>query len=301
MTDNRRGLWYGAAAYLMWGLFPLYWTLLEPSGALEILDHRIVWSLVFTAVLLGARRQWPALRAALRSGRAALILTAAAMLISINWATYIYGVNSGHVVETSLGYFINPLVSVALGVLVFRERLRPVQWAAVAIAVVAVAVLTVDYGRPPYIALTLAFTFAFYGLLKKVVRVGPVEGLAIESGVLTVPALAMLGYFAVQGDLTFGTVSPLHTVLLMLAGVVTAVPLLAFATGARMIPLSTMGLLQFIAPVMQFALGLLVFSEPMPAGRLVGFALVWLALTLFTIDLLRRRRAPVLTTAAIVP
>ncbi len=301
MTDNRRGLWYGAAAYLMWGLFPLYWTLLEPSGALEILDHRIVWSLVFTAVLLGARRQWPALRAALRSGRAALILTAAAMLISINWATYIYGVNSGHVVETSLGYFINPLVSVALGVLVFRERLRPVQWAAVAIAVVAVAVLTVDYGRPPYIALTLAFTFAFYGLLKKIVRVGPVEGLAIESGVLTVPALAMLGYFAVQGDLTFGTVSPLHTVLLMLAGVVTAVPLLAFATGARMIPLSTMGLLQFIAPVMQFALGLLVFSEPMPAGRLVGFALVWLALTLFTIDLRRRRRAPVLTTAAIVP
>jgi len=301
VTDNRRGLWYGAAAYLMWGLFPLYWTLLEPSGALEILDHRIVWSLVFTAVLLGARRQWPALRAALRSGRAALILTAAAMLISINWATYIYGVNSGHVVETSLGYFINPLVSVALGVLVFRERLRPVQWAAVAIAVVAVAVLTVDYGRPPYIALTLAFTFAFYGLLKKIVRVGPVEGLAIESGVLTVPALAMLGYFAVQGDLTFGTVSPLHTVLLMLAGVVTAVPLLAFATGARMIPLSTMGLLQFIAPVMQFALGLLVFSEPMPAGRLVGFALVWLALTLFTIDLRRRRRAPVLTTAAIVP
>jgi len=301
VTDNRRGLWYGAVAYLMWGLFPLYWTLLEPSGALEILDHRIVWSLVFTAVLLGARRQWPALRAALRSGRAALILTAAAMLISINWATYIYGVNSGHVVETSLGYFINPLVSVALGVLVFRERLRPVQWAAVAIAVVAVAVLTVDYGRPPYIALTLACTFAFYGLLKKVVRVGPVEGLAIESGVLTVPALAMLGYFAVQGDLTFGTVSPLHTVLLMLAGVVTAVPLLAFATGARMIPLSTMGLLQFIAPVMQFALGLLVFSEPMPAGRLVGFALVWLALTLFTIDLLRRRRAPVLTTAAIVP
>lgn len=301
MTDSRRGLWYGAAAYLMWGLFPLYWTLLEPSGALEILDHRIVWSLVFTALLLGTRRQWPALRAALRSARTALILTAAAVLISINWATYIYGVNSGHVVETSLGYFINPLVSVALGVLVFRERLRRVQWAAVAIAVVAVAVLTVDYGRPPYIALTLAFTFAFYGLLKKIVRVGPVEGLAIESGVLTVPALGMLGYFAVQGDLTFGTVSPLHTVLLMLAGVVTAVPLLAFASGAGLIPLSTMGLLQFIAPVMQFALGLLVFSEPMPAGRLVGFVLVWLALTLFTVDLLRRRRAPVRNAVAIVP
>lgn len=297
MSDPRRGIWYGVAAYLIWGLFPLYWTRLKPAGPLEILDHRILWSLVFTALIVSVRRQWPALRAAIRTPRTALILVAAALLISVNWGTFIYGVNSGQVVQTSLGYFVNPLVSVALGVLVLGERLRRIQWVAVGLAVVAVVVLTIDYGRPPYIALTLAFSFGFYGLLKKVVRVGPTEGLVIESGVLAVPALGMLLVLNANGDAAFGHVSVLHTVLLVSSGVVTAVPLMFFAAAARLVPLSTIGLLQYLAPVMQFVLGLVVFGEPMPPSRLAGFALVWLALVLFTVDLLRRRRRELIAPA----
>ncbi|MBA3251355.1 MAG: EamA family transporter RarD [Geodermatophilaceae bacterium] len=292
MSESRRGVWYGVAAYGLWGLLPLYWALLEPSGALEILDHRILWSLAFTLLLVGVRRQWPALRAAVRSRRTLVILTAAAVLIAGNWGTYIYGVNSGQVVETSLGYFINPLVSVALGVLIFRERLRHPQWIAVGIGAVAVLVLAVDYGRPPYIALILAFTFGFYGLLKKIVAVPPVQGLAVESAVLAIPALISLGVLAARGQATFGTVSGPHTALIMLTGVMTAIPLLFFAAGAPRVPLSTMGLLQYLAPAMQFALGLTVFGEPMPPGRLIGFVLVWVALSVFTVDLLRHRRRP---------
>jgi len=286
----RRGISYGVAAYLLWGLFPLYWTLLEPAGSLEILGHRIAWSLVFTAVIVAVRRQWAAVRSAVRTRRTALILVAAALLISVNWGTYIYGVNSGQVVETSLGYFINPLVSVALGVLVFGERLRAIQLVAVGLAAVAVAVLTVDYGRPPFIALALAFSFGFYGLLKKLAPVGATEGLVIESAVLVVPAVGLLVLLHARGDAAFGEVSATHTGLMVLSGVVTAVPLMFFAAAARRVPLTLLGLLQYLAPVMQFALGLLVFREPLPPGRLVGFALVWLALAVFTADLLRRNR-----------
>jgi len=290
VSEGRRGIFYGIAAYLLWGLFPLYWTLLKPAGSLEILGHRIVWSLAFTAVIIAVRLQWTAVRSALRNRRTALILLGAALLISVNWGTYIYGVNSGQVVETSLGYFINPLVSVALGVVVFGERLRTSQWVAVGIAAVAVAVLTVDYGRPPFIALVLAFTFGFYGLLKKISPVGATEGLVIESAVLAGPALGLLLLLHEQGDAAFGGVSPAHTALMVFTGVVTAVPLMFFAAAARRVPLSTIGLLQYLAPTMQFALGLLVFREPMPAGRLAGFALVWLALAILTVDLLRRNR-----------
>lgn len=289
MGEYQRGVLYGAAAYLFWGLFPLYWTLLDPSGPLELLDHRIVWSLVVCLLFVAVGRRWRRLRAAVRDRRTLLILAAAAVLIAVNWGTYIYGVNSGQVVQTSLGYFINPLVSVALGVLIFRERLRLLQWVAVAIGAVAVIVLTVDYGGPPYIALVLAFTFALYGLLKKIVAVPALEGLTVESGVLVVPALLMLGVLAARGETTFGTVSVLHTALVVSAGVVTAIPLLLFAAGAPRVPLSTMGLLQYLAPAIQFALGLAVFDEPLPPGRLVGFALVWLALAIFTADLLRHR------------
>jgi len=206
-------------------------------------------------------------------------------------------VNSGQVVETSLGYFVNPLVSVALGVVVFRERLRTVQWVAVGIGLLAVVVLTVDYGRPPFIALTLAFSFGFYGLIKKLVSVGPTEGLAVESAVMTLPALVLLAVLTGRGTAAFGTVSALNTALLMLAGVVTAIPLLFFAAAARRVPLSTLGLLQYLAPLIQFVLGLVVFAEPMPPGRLAGFALVWLALIVLTVDLARNNRRPVLTPA----
>ncbi len=297
MTDPRRGIWYAVAAYLCWGLFPLYWTLLKPAGSLEILGHRIVWSLVFTAVIIAVRRQWTAVRSAVRTRRTALTLVAAALLISVNWGTYIYGVNSGQVVETSLGYFINPLVSVALGVVVFGERLRAVQWVAVGIATLAVAVLTIDYGRPPFIALVLAFSFGFYGLLKKITPVGATQGLVIESAVLAGPALGMLLLLHAQGDAAFGGVSAPHTALMVLTGIVTAVPLMFFAAAARRVPLTTIGLLQYLAPTMQFVLGLVVFHEPMPASRLAGFGLVWLALAVFTVDLLRRNRRELIAPA----
>lgn len=294
MPERRLGAFYGVAAYLLWGLFPLYWPLLQPAGAGEILGHRIVWSLVFTGLLIAVGRQWTAVAAALRHRRTALTLTAAAGLIAINWGTYIYGVNNGFVVETSLGYFINPLVSVVLGVLVFGERLRRWQWLAVGIAALAVVVLTVDYGRPPWLALILAFSFGFYGLLKKIAPVGAVQGLAIESAALFVPALVVLVLMHGRGEAEFGQVSVGHTALMISAGVATAVPLLFFAAAARRVPLVTMGLLQYIAPSMQLALGVFVFREPMPPGRLAGFVLVWAALAVFTIDSVRANRRSLL-------
>lgn len=293
MSEGRRGVLFGIAAYSLWGLFPIYWVLLRPASPLEILAHRFVWSLVFVTVLIALARNWSKLRAALRSRRTTLVLGAAAILIAANWFTYVYGVNNGFVVETSLGYFINPLVSVVLGVLVFRERLRPAQWAAVGLATIAVIVLTVDYGRLPYLALTLAFTFAFYGLLKKLAPVESVVGLAIESGVLALPAIAVLVVLSARGDLAFGQVSTGNTLLLLSAGVVTAVPLLFFASAARRVSLSTLGLLQYLAPTLQLILGVTVFQEAMPPVRLLGFSLVWLALVIFSLDgLWGRRPAP---------
>lgn len=294
MSDRRAGIVYGITAYFLWGLFPLYWRLLRPAGAVEILGHRIIWSLVFVVSLLVVRGRWPALRAAAGDRRTVWVLAAAACLIAVNWGTYIYGVNNDLVVETSLGYFVNPLVSVVLGVVVFGERLRRGQWIAVGIAVLAVVVLTVDYGRPPWLALTLAVSFGFYGLLKKIVTVRPAEGLAIESAVLVLPALLAVLLLQGRGDAAFGHVSAGHTVLMVSAGVATAVPLLFFAAAAPRVPLSTLGLLQYLAPTLQLVIGLAVFGEPMPAGRLAGFVLVWTALVVFSVDSLRAsRRLPV--------
>lgn len=281
---------FGIAAYTLWGLFPLYWPLLKPAGPLEILAHRFVWSLVFVAVLIGIGRNWAKLRAVFRSRRTTLILAGAALLIAANWFTYIYGVNNGLVVETSLGYFINPLVSVVLGVLFFRERLRRAQWAAVVLATVAVVVLTVAYGRLPYLALVLAFSFGFYGLLKKLAPVESAVGLSVESGFLVLPALAVLAVLAARGELAFGQVSAGNTALLISAGVATAVPLLFFASAARKVSLTSLGLLQYLAPTLQLIFGLTVFDEPMPPVRLVGFCLVWLALVIFSVDGLHARR-----------
>jgi chloramphenicol-sensitive protein RarD len=288
VSTERRGVAYGAAAYLLWGLFPLFWPLLEPAGPVEILAHRIVWSLLVVLGILAVQRNWAWARALGR--RRLALLAVAAALIAVNWGTYIYGVNSGHVVETSLGYFINPLVTVGLGVVVLRERLRPAQWAAVGLAVVAVAVLTVDYGRPPWIALTLALSFAGYGLLKKKAHAGAVESLTIETAVLFVPALGFLLWLADRGAGTFGTAGAAHAALLAGSGVVTAVPLLFFGAAATRVPLTVLGLLQYLAPVLQFAIGVLVYREDMPASRVAGFALVWLALVVFTVDGLARRR-----------
>jgi chloramphenicol-sensitive protein RarD len=289
VDDRRAGLVAGVLAYGFWGLITLYWPLLEPAAPVEILAHRVVWSLVVVGVLLALVGRIGALRALDR--RRAALLTVAALLIAVNWGTFIYAVTSERVVETSLGYFINPLVTVALGVVVFGERLRRAQWAAFGLAALAVAVLTVDHGSPPWIALTLAGTFALYGLTKKRAGVDAVESLAFESAVLVVPAAVYLGLLGATGAGTFTTEGAGHVALLVGAGLATALPLLAFGAAAVRIPLSMLGLLQYLAPSLQFLLGVLVFAEPMPPVRLAGFALVWAALALFTADGIRHARA----------
>ncbi|WP_308066787.1 EamA family transporter RarD [Microtetraspora sp. AC03309] len=280
---------YGIAAYAMWGLFPLYWPLLKPAGAIEILAHRMVWSLVAVLAILGVRRHWSWIRTMTR--RQVLLLALGAVVISTNWGMYIYAVNTGHVVESALGYFINPLVSVLFGVLIFRERLRPWQWAAVGLGMVAVLVLTLDYGRLPWIALVLAASFGTYGLIKKTAQVGAAESLTIETLVLLVPALGYLGFLQVDGAGTFGNHGAAHVALLVGAGLITAVPLLFFSAAAIRVPLTVVGLLQYIAPVLQFLCGVLVAHETMPDSRWAGFAIVWLALSVFTWDSLRAARA----------
>ncbi|MER5702108.1 EamA family transporter RarD [Micromonospora sp. NPDC002296] len=290
MTPLRLGYLYGLGAYLLWGFFPLYFKLLQPAGPLEILAHRIVWSVVFVTLLLAALRNVGFLRALARRPRALAGIVAAAALIALNWGTYIYLVNSERVVETALGYFINPLVSVLLGVTVLRERLRPAQWLALGIGAAAVGVLTVDYGRLPWLALTLAVSFAAYGLVKKRLGLPAAEGLFVESAVLALPALGYLGWLAATGGPAFGHVSAGHTALLVSAGAATAIPLLFFAGAANRLPLTALGMLQYVAPILQLGCGVLIFHEPMPPARLAGFALVWLALVVFTTDALRHAR-----------
>jgi chloramphenicol-sensitive protein RarD len=280
----------GAGAYVLWGLLALYWPLLEPASAPEVLAHRFVWSLVFVAGLLALRRGAGPLAALLRRPRSLALLATAALIIALNWLTYTWGVMNGHVVETSLGYFINPLVTVLLGVVVLGERLNAAQWVAIGIATVAVAGLTIDYGRLPWIALTLASTFAAYGLVKKMARVGVVEGLTVETAVLFLPALAFLMASKAHGTLVFGHAGAGHAVLAAMSGVATAVPLLLFAAAVSRIPLTMIGLLQYLAPTLQFLIGVAVFREPLPPTRLAGFALVWVALAVFTIDGIRRHR-----------
>jgi chloramphenicol-sensitive protein RarD len=275
----------GLAAYLIWGLFPLYWPLLKPAGAVEILAHRVVWSLASVALLLLVLSGRAAWRALPRDRRSLGLLSVAGVLIGINWGVYIWGVNHGHVVETSLGYFVNPLVTVALSVLVLRERLRVGQWTAVGIATAGVVVLTVQAGRPPWIAMTLALSFGAYGLVKKVVGVSPMNGLVVEAAVLAPIAAAYLIAEAARGDGTFTTHGAGHAALLASSGIVTVIPLLLFAGAAPRIALSRLGLMQYLTPTIQFLIGVTVRHEPLPAIRLVGFCLVWLALGVFTADL----------------
>ncbi|MGY1748237.1 EamA family transporter RarD [Modestobacter sp. SYSU DS0511] len=291
MDERRIGVLAGLGAYSLWGVFPLYFPLLEPAGGLEIVAHRVAWSLLFIALLLSVRRGWGQVRRAVADRRALLVLAAAAGLIAVNWLVYVYAVNSGHVVEASLGYFINPLVSVVLGVLVFRERLRRLQWVAVGIALVAVVVLTVDYGHPPWIALALASSFGLYGLMKKVVRVEAAPGLFVETAVVFLPALVVMGFLESDGQAAFGHAGAGHALLLVSSGLATAVPLLLFAAATRRVPLSTVGLLQYVTPLMQLSIGVFVYGEPMPPARLAGFAIVWVALAVFSADSLRAARA----------
>ncbi|MFB9967675.1 EamA family transporter RarD [Sinosporangium siamense] len=290
MPESRKGVLYGIAAYTMWGLFPLYWPLVKPSAPVEILAHRMAWSLVAVVAILAIRRHWSWFRQIMRQPRILALLVVAAVVISVNWGLYIYAVNTGRVVEAALGYFINPLVSVLFGVMVLRERLRRWQWVAVALGAVAVLVLAVDYGRPPWIALVLAFSFAVYGLVKKTANVGAAESLTMETLLLLAPALAYLIMLEQNGTATFGHNGPLHAALLAAAGVVTAVPLLCFTAAAIRVPLTVIGLLQYIAPTLQFLCGVLIIKEVMPASRWIGFAIVWAGLAVFSWDSLRTAR-----------
>jgi chloramphenicol-sensitive protein RarD len=290
MPESRRGVLYGIAAYTMWGLFPLYWPLLKPAGALEILAHRIAWSLVAVVAILAVRRHWSWFRELMRTPRKVGLLALAAAIVTVNWGVYIYAVNTGHVVESALGYFINPLVSVLFGVFLLKERLRPWQWGAVGLGTLAVVVLTLDYGRLPWIALVLAVSFGTYGLVKKIAQVSAAESLTIETLVLLLPALGYLVYLQGQGGATFGSLGAGHALLLAGGGVITAVPLLCFTSAAIRVPLTTLGLLQYIAPVLQFLVGVFVVHEVMPPSRWAGFAIVWLALSVFTWDSLRATR-----------
>ncbi|MEU2422837.1 EamA family transporter RarD [Streptomyces sp. NPDC007851] len=301
--EQRTGLLNGIAAYGMWGLVPLFWPLLKPAGSVEILAHRMVWSLLFVAAALVFVRRWAWAGELLRQPRRLALVAVAAAVITVNWGVYIWAVNAGHVVEASLGYFINPLVTIAMGVLLLKERLRPAQWAAVGIGFAAVVVLTVGYGQPPWISLTLAFSFATYGLVKKKVNLGGVESLAAETAIQFLPALGYLLWLAGHGESSFLDDGAGHAALLASTGIVTAVPLVCFGAAAIRVPLSTLGLLQYLAPVFQFLLGIVYFHEAMPVERWAGFALVWLALSLLTWDALRtaRRAARALAAAAALP
>ncbi|MFC9429897.1 EamA family transporter RarD [Streptomyces sp. NPDC056987] len=289
-SEQRAGLLYGIGAYGMWGLVPLFWPLLQPAGAMEILAHRMVWSLAVVAVALLALRRWAWIPGLLRQPRKLGLITVAAATITVNWGVYIWAVNAGQVVEASLGYFINPLVTIAMGVLLLKERLRPAQWAAVSIGFAAVVVLAVGSGRPPWVSLILAFSFATYGLAKKKINIGGLESLAAETAVLFLPALGYLVWLSAEGSATAGSEGPGHFALLASTGLVTAIPLICFGAAAIRVPLSTLGLLQYLAPVFQFLLGILYFHEAMPAERWAGFSLVWLALTILTWDALRTAR-----------
>ncbi|MFE8005520.1 EamA family transporter RarD [Streptomyces sp. NPDC057418] len=289
-NEQRAGLLYGIGAYGMWGLVPLFWPLLKPSGAVEILAHRMVWSLGVVGIALLFLRRWAWIRELAGQPRKLGLIALAAAVISVNWGLYIWAVNNGRVVESSLGYFINPLVTIAMGVLLLGERLRPAQWTAVATGFAAVLVLAIAYGQPPWISLVLAFSFATYGLLKKKVNMGGLESLAAETAVLFVPALGFLLWLGARGDATFLAGGAGHGALLASTGLVTAIPLVCFGAAAIRVPLSVLGLLQYLAPVFQFALGILYFDEAMPPERWAGFALVWVALMMLTWDALRKAR-----------
>lgn len=299
---SRSGLAFAVSAYVLWGFLPIYFIALAPSGPVEIVAWRVLFSLVFCALLITVTRAWRALGVLFRDRRILLTMGLAGLLIFINWQTYVFAATTNQVVEAALGYFINPIVTVFLGVLVQRERLNVTQWVAVGISILAVVVLAVGYGQLPWIALVLAFSFGFYGLIKK--RVGPkvdaVSGLTLETVWLAPLAIVQLVFVALTTGLTIGTVNPWHTVLLIGLGAVTAVPLLLFAAASRRLPLIYMGFIQYFAPFIQFLVGVVVLHEPMPPERWVGFALVWVALVVLTVDLVRGARSSRRTAAEVL-
>ena len=281
---KNHGAWYAAAAYLMWGFMPVYLKQLQEVPAVQILLHRVIWSFLFLALIILLRREGHALLQVLHNGNVLSLYFIAAVLLAGNWLAYIWGVNSSQIVETSLGYYINPLVSVALSVIFLKERLRAFQWASIGLAAVGVLYLTLQYGRVPWLALFIASSFGLYGLVKKLSPLGSLHGLTMETAMLFLPALSALMWIETSGSGAMGSLSAVKLVILAFIGIVTAVPLLLFASAARRIPLSLMGILQYLSPTTQFLLGVLVYNEPFTPQRLIGFVFVWLALLFFWLE-----------------
>jgi len=289
LNKEKLGLVYGVSAYVMWGLFPLYWPLLQPASALEIVSHRAVWTMVFCIIVLAITHALKSTLATFKRPKVAVKLFTTTILISINWLVYIWATNNNHVVEASLGYYINPLIIIAFGVILLKEKMRPLQWAAVSIATIGVIVLTVDYGRLPWVALALALSWGTYGLVKKQLGLGALEGLAIETMIAFIPYCGYLMFIGAKGDGQFGNSIGL-TALLISAGAITAIPLLLFNGSTNRLPYSTIGLLQYITPTIQFSIGVWVNNEAMPTARWVGFIFIWLALITLGGDLVKSSR-----------
>ncbi len=285
-----KGILYAAAAYTIWGFFPIYFKAINEISAFQVTAHRVVWSFLFLLLVVAWRRELGALRAAI-TWRVGLVYLAAGALLAVNWLTYVWAVGAGFVVESSLGYFINPLVSVVLGVVFLGEKLRRAQWLPVGLAACGVTYLTISHGSLPWIALVLAFSFGFYGLMKKIAPLGSLHGLALETAAIFVPAAGFLIFSEASGTGAFGHAGVVPSLLLALTGLVTAIPLLLFANGAKNVPLTTLGLLQYIAPTLQFLIGVLLYGEPLTLERLIGFGIIWVALAIFSAEswILRQR------------
>lgn len=288
-----KGILSGIGAYALWGFFPIYWKYLHDVPALQVIGHRIGWSFLLLMLVILVSGQWNEFGSSVSQPKVIGIYTIAGVLLSINWLVYVWGVNAGFIVETSLGYFINPLLSVLLGVIFLRERLRPAQWIPVAIAAIGVIYLTAVYGRLPWIALSLAFSFGFYGLVKKLAPLGSLHGLTLETGIVFPAALIYLLIVEASGTGAFLHDSTLIDLFLVGAGVVTTIPLLMFASAAREIPLTLIGLLQYIAPTLQFLIGVFIYKEPFDRSHFIGFGIVWVALVIFWVENYLSRRVPV--------
>jgi chloramphenicol-sensitive protein RarD len=289
-----KGILNGLGAYALWGFFPIYWKFLQNVPALQVIGHRIGWSFLFLLLILLITRQWNSFRASALTPKILAIYSVAAVLLSVNWLVYVWGVNAGFIVETSLGYFINPLISVLLGVIFLRERLRAVQWVPIILAAAGVIYLTVTYGRLPGIALMLAFSFGIYGLVKKLAPLGSLYGLTLETALVFPIALIYLAIVNFTGTGAFLHEGPATNLLLIGTGIVTSIPLLMFASAARQIPLTMIGILQYIAPTIQFLIGVFLYHEPFDRSRMIGFGLVWIALIIFWVENYLANRVPVI-------
>jgi chloramphenicol-sensitive protein RarD len=288
-SELAKGTAAGAVVYLLWGSVVLYWPKLQPAGAVEILSHRVIWSLVTLLVLVGLYRRFSSFFSILRNRRSLLLLTSASILIAINWGLFIWSSINSHVLDSSLGYFVTPLLNVLLGVVFFKEKLRRLQWFAICLAAFALLVMSVALGNPPVLAFSIGLSFGLYGYIKKLADLEALESLTVETIMLTPLAVGFLGWLTINNQSTFVTEGLAHSIWLISSGVVTALPLLLFGYAAIRIPLSRLGMLQYLSPTIQFLIGLFIFQENMPPERLLGFSLIWLALGVLTFDALRQR------------